>query len=452
MALIYLANIEAERDGVRTDRFRSLHFPTGLGLMSGVLALTDHEVRVVDNYVPANTLRQCLDELEHEQPDYILFSGFLGNYQYPFIKKISARLKILCPRAVQIIGGPMASTIPELLLDYGSLDYVVIGEGEETLLELLDALERGGGVSAISGIAFRDENGRALRTTPRVRLRDLTQFPRPRYELFDMSSYVGFLKQSGRCWEISTSRGCYADCKYCKLTFGKKITFRPVDHVIDEMRFIKTNFGIDRFNFVDDNFLNSVRQVEEMVEALQATPDRYQFRFQGRADRINGHLAERLQSAGCFDISYGLESGSQKVIDYMGKRLDVVKAEQNVREVLDTGLDVHATFIVGMPIETEETIAETTSYIRRIGLPTANAGILTPFPDTEVYRLCKEQGLISDDDTYCDDLGIAYDDVYVNMTTYSDDTLRRWRDDINSVAPRDQKAYSSISELSANLG
>jgi len=263
-------------------------------------------------------------------------------------------------------------------------------------------------------------------------MKDLSKYPLPDYELFDMASYVEYLKEFDRCWEISTSRGCYARCSYCKLTFGNKITFRQVDHVVAEMSLIKKQFRIDRFNFVDDNFLNSPRQVDEMADGLRQCSDNFQFRFQGRADRINKNLAKTLKDVGCFDISYGLESGSQKIIDDMGKSLDVKKDEENLKSVVDdSGLNVHATFIIGMPLENDETIAETKNYIRRIGLPNFSAGILTPFPDTQIYKHAKDQGLIEDDNIYCDNLGTVYDDVYVNLTQFDNERIRDWRNEIN---------------------
>ena len=447
MALIYLANLQGDSaSDQRKDRYRTLHFPMGLGLVSGVLGTTDHAVRVVDNYLPGVSFAQELGELERAQPDYILFSGFLGNLQYGFFKKACRRIRQACPNSVQICGGPMATTIPELLLTHSELDFIVIGEGEETILDLIDALERGRSPDGVPGIALRRPDRTPARTPPRMRMKDLTRFPYANYDLFDIDAYVTYLQASGRCWEISTSRGCYARCTYCKLTFGNKITFRPVDHIVAEMKMIKRRFGIDRFNFVDDNFLNSVRQVEELAAGLRGCGDKFRFRFQGRADRIDGRLARVMRDVGCFDISYGLESGSQMVIDYMGKVLDVAKAEENLKAVLDQGLDMHATFIVGMPVETHATIEQTKDYIRRIGLPNANAGILTPLPDTAIYKMAKELGLIVDDDVYCEALGVAYEDVYVNMTRYSDDQIRQWHAEINDVVPRDQQAYLSAEE------
>lgn len=448
MALIYLANLEGKPDKPRADKFRTLHFPTGLGLMSGVLSNTDHEVRVVDNYVPDFTYEQALVELERNQPDYILFSGFLGNLQYGFVKKASRRIKELCPKSTLIIGGPMAAAIPEMLIRFATFDYVVIGEGEETLLDLLDALERGRSPDTVHGICYAPPNGEPRRTPVRHRMKDLTAHPFPRYELFDMDAYVSYLKRTGRSWEISTSRGCYARCSYCKLTFGSKITFRPVDHVVEEMAMIKRRFGVEKFNFVDDNFLNSVRQVEEMVAALHRSEEKFQFRFQGRADRIDGRLARLMKGAGCFDISYGLESGSQKILDDMKKTLDVKRAAKNLMEVLDSGIDMHATFIVGMPPEDEGTIAATKDFIRDVGVPNVSAGILTPFPDTVIYELAKSRGLIADDDAYCESLRVVYDDVYVNLTSFPDQQLRDWRRELNALGQH-RAVYTSVEELVA---
>jgi anaerobic magnesium-protoporphyrin IX monomethyl ester cyclase len=434
VASIYLFNLESPIISSCDNKWKTRHFPAGLGLIAGVLRYENHKIRVLDNYVTNFDIENIVDEVKKYRPDFLLFTGFLGNYQYGFLKNISQHLRQLCPHAIQIMGGPMATTIPELILNKFALNYVVLGEGEETILDLLDALLRGRPPSEVKGIGFRDKDGQIIITNKRPRIKDLSKMPLPPYELFDMGYYIDYLKETGRCWELSASRGCIGRCTFCKLTFGKELSFRPIENIIEEMRFIKHRYGIDRFNFVDDNFLNVGKKVEEFISALKSCNDKFRFRFQGRIDKVDRTLAKRLREVGCLGISFGLESGSDKILTNIRKRYDVKQAEENLKAVLDEGLEVHTTFIVGTPLEDESTIEDTKQFINRIGLPHVSAGILTPFPGTEVYSLAISRGLIADEENYCENLGVVYEDVYVNLTQYPDETLIRWRDEINKLA------------------
>jgi anaerobic magnesium-protoporphyrin IX monomethyl ester cyclase len=423
---------------------KTLHFPMGLGLiLAAIRSKTDFNLSVLDNYVPGLSFEDILEKIRADSPTYILLSGFLGNYQYRFIVNAINRLKEVSPSSVVIIGGPMASCIPKLLIEKTFVDFVVIGEGEATIVDLLLKLDSGDSVESCEGIAFRSANGATTVTPARARIKELDEYPYPAYDLFQMTHYTEYIRKTGRCWEISNSRGCYAKCGYCRLTFGQKITFRPYDHILNEVRYIIENYGIHRFNFVDDNFLNSPRQVLEFVDALKAFEYDIQFRFQGRADKLTPELAKLLIDVGCFDISIGMESGSQRILDDMQKYLNVEKAAENIRGVLSLGVSIHATFIVGMPEEDFSTIKDTIDFIKYTNLPFVSTGILTPFPDTRIYTLAKERGLIPDDHRYCLELGRVYEIPYVNLTKFSDEQLIAWRDEIDSCSKRTSMVLDS---------
>jgi len=438
MSSVHLFNLKSHAYCAPSEKWRAVHFPIGLSLIAGVLKEKNFNIRVFDNYSDKLPIKDLLTEVEKSQPDYLMFTGFLGNQQYGFLKDISHRLSELCPRSLQIFGGPMATTIPAILLKNYAVDYVVIGEGEETILDLLNALARGRALAEVKGIAFRDDQGEVIITDKRPRIRDFSTMPRPPYELFDMGYYMEYLRQTGRCWELTASRGCIGHCTYCKLVFGRELSFRPIEQIIDDMRFMKQQYGIDRFNFVDDNFLNVDKKVDEFISAMKLSKDKFKFRFQGRVDKVDRAMARKLREIGCFGISFGLESGSDKILTNIRKRYDIKKAEENLKAVLDEGLEVHATFIVGTPLEDESTIEATKQFIRRVGLPNVDAMILAPFPGTEVYRLAVQRGLIKDEDAYCEQLGTDTDNVFetvmINLTQYPDETLIRWRDEINKLS------------------
>lgn len=448
MRKVYVLNIEENiqtgEQSINAGKFKTLHFPMGLGLIVSALKTTNkYAIHIYDNYIPGTSYAEIIEAVKTGKPEYVLLSGFLGNFQYTFMKKAINDLKKASPSTNVIMGGPMASCIPELLIDKTNIDYVVVGEGEETAIELLRHIDEGIPVKECQGIVYRDEDGKPAKSLPRARIKDLSTYPHPPYEMFNVQPYIDYVKSSGRCWEVSTSRGCYAKCGYCRLTFGQKISFRSYDHVLAELRYIVENFGINRFNFVDDNFLNSPRQVLEFVEALKEFEHKIQFRFQARADKLTPALAVALRDVGCFDISMGLESGSQRILNEMQKSLDVKKAAENIRGVLAAGISIHATFIVGMPGETTESMTETLDYIKYTNLPYVAAGILTPFPDTRIYTLAKERKLILDDDKYCSELGRVYEFPYVNLTEYSDNQLLEWRDSIDALSNQNNMVLDS---------
>ncbi len=437
---------EGSQGSVNTAKFsgKTLHFPMGLGLvLAAIKSRTDFDISVMDNYILGTSYEDVLERVKATHPDIILLTSFLGNYQYGFIKSAINSFKSISPASVVIIGGPMASCIPDLLLEKSLVDFVVIGEGEATIVDLLVRLREERSLDDCQGIAYRGQDGKPVITASRPRIKQLGEFPHPAYELFDTRQYAEYVKLTGRCWEMSTSRGCYAKCTYCRLTFGSKISFRPYDHILNEMRFIIENYKINRFNFVDDNFLNSARQVHEFVDALACFEHPIQFRFQGRADKLTPSLARMLVNVGCFDISMGIESGSQRILDSMKKCLDISVAAKNIKGILELGVTVHATFIVGMPDENSESIASTCDFIKYTGLPFVATGILTPFPDTELYTLAKERRLIVDDDAYCMSMGRVYDYPYVNLTNYSNDQLIEWRDMIDSLSSQSAMVLDS---------
>lgn len=433
-------------DTVNAAKFsgKTLHFPMGLGLvLAAIKSRTDFQISVLDNYIPDVSFEEILTKIELAPPDFVLLSSFLGNYQYGFIKEAIRRFKALAPKTTVIIGGPMASCIPRLLIEKTPVDFVVIGEGEATSVDLLLKLSNGDPIEMCAGIAYRGADGLAVITPSRPRIKTLSELPHPAYELFQMSHYVDYIKATGRCWEMSNSRGCYAKCGYCRLTFGSKITFRSYDHILAEIRYVIEKYDINRFNFVDDNFLNSSRQVHEFVGALKTFEHPIKFRFQARADKLTPELAQLLIDVGCFDISMGLESGSQRILDDMQKNLNVAIAAENIRGILAKGISIHSTFIVGMPNEDFSSIKSTIDFIRSTKLPYVSAGILTPFPDTEIYTLAKARDLIVDDDLYCSSLGRVYEHPYVNLTRFSNEQLIAWRDEIDSCSGRTSMVLDS---------
>lgn len=415
------------------EKMRHLHFPLGLAIIAGQIRhkRTD-ELLVIDNYV-----REILDDdvfqcIEDYEIDCILLSMFLGNYQYRYLKKFINDIALRFPQVSVIVGGPLASTVSDLLLENTTIAsgklVCVIGEGEDTIIDLLSAIEAKGSLSKVKGIAYKDTE--VVVTEARPRIRDLDGYPPLAYDLFETRVYVDYVEKTNRCWELIASRGCFGSCVFCKRVFGSKISMRSASSVVQEMVRFYEEYGVSRFNFVDDNFLNHETQVRDFVSALQSTDMKFRWRFQGRADRFSPQLANALVDVGLYDVSFGLESGSPQILDEMKKLLDLKKASSNLKYCTQI-VDTHGNFIVGMPGESHDTVECTLQFIHETGIKYASAGILTIFPGTPLHAQVKRQGLITDEDAYCDSLGPVYTKPYINLTSYSDEQLLHWRDQVN---------------------
>jgi anaerobic magnesium-protoporphyrin IX monomethyl ester cyclase len=415
------------------ENMKHLQFPTGLAIIAAeIKKARSDDLFIIDNYLSSFTDNEICDFISDHQVDCVLLSMYLGNYQYRYLKRLINNIAIAFPFCKVIIGGPMATTIPHLLLENtvaaDEQVIAVIGEGEATIVDLLACIEAKDDLTRVKGIALRKNNTIVI-SSFRPRLMDLDEHPYPDYELFETQKYVDYVKKTNRCWEISTSRGCFGECAYCKLVFGRKITMRSPQSVINEMTSFNKKYGISRFNFVDDNFLNNEEHAINYYNVLKLCDVNFLWRFQGRADRFSPKMAQKLVDVGLYDVSFGLESGAEVILKEMNKKLDLDRAKENLKS-LPGILNTHASFVVGMPSESYTTIDQTIKFIHEIGLKNVTAGILTIFPDTHLYELSKTMGLIENEDLYCDNLGPVYTYPYVNLTSYSNEQLLQWASEI----------------------
>ncbi|GAA5262990.1 B12-binding domain-containing radical SAM protein [Methanocalculus sp. MC3] len=413
------------------ENMNHLQFPTGLAIIAAeIYQKRNDELYVIDNYISNANDSDILKFIEVNNIDVILLSAYLGNYQYRFLKKFVNEISSDEVNCKIIIGGPLASTVPKTLLEnISSKDeevILVIGEGEKTIIDLLNNIDSKGDLSNVNGIGFI-KNKKYIQTRPQERIMRLDEHPYPAYDLFNISKYVSYVKETNRCWELCTSRGCYGRCVYCKRVFGNSISMKSPEYIVKEMEDFFIRYGIKRFNFVDDNFLNSTKQINDFYNSLKNSEYDFVWRFQGRADRFTPALANKLVEVGLYDVSFGIESGSPTILKEMNKKIDIEIAKKNLLN-LPKNLDTHASFIIGMPSESHKTIEQTVKFIEDTRIKNINAGILTVFPGTPLYEKVRKLGIIMDEDDYCNRLGPVYVKPYINLTSYSDHQLLLWQD------------------------
>jgi radical SAM superfamily enzyme YgiQ (UPF0313 family) len=368
--------------------------PLGLAYLGSMLR-EEHEVRIIDGLTLNYGAEELTREFKRYEPDVVGITATTPAIYDAY--EVAGLAKELNPNVKTVIGGPHVTfTAKETLEECPALDVVVRNEGELTAKELLDAFERGMPVKNISGISFRDGEG-IKETEGRPFIKNLDEIPFPAYELLPMSEYKMGNHGYGM---MMTSRGCPFNCIFCASSTlcGKRWRARSAENVLEELRMLNNEFGAREIEFMDDTFTLSKRRAEEicdlMIKEKKGGGMDISWSCSTHANTIDRELAAKLKEAGCHDVYIGAESGSQRILDFIGKATSLEKVRKAVATVKKTGLNVLASFIIGVPGETVRTIKETIKFAKRLNPTYAQFTLCTPFPGTALFKFAKEKGLL----------------------------------------------------------
>ena len=274
-----------------------------------------------------------------------------------------------------------------------------MGEGEETIVELTDYLNKNNqNIDDIKGIVYRDSNNGKLKTTEkRPLIKDLDSIPFPARHLVPFTDYGATQDQTGG---IITSRGCVYNCNYCSssLIMGKKFRSRSPNNVVDEIEELIDKYHINDIGFMDDTFMLNKSRASEIADEIKARDLDISFVASSRVDRVDKDLLENLKSSGLKTIYYGVESGSQRILDLMKKGITIKNVEDAVKVAKDVNLDVLTSFILGYPGETEADMNKTIDFSTKLDSDYCQYSILTPFPGTPIYDDLIKKDLIDNDE------------------------------------------------------
>lgn len=284
------------------------------------------------------------------------------------VQSTSRELKQRLPGVYLVLGGAQASAAPRQCLDAcPELDAVVVGEGEETLVDLARALERGERNPVIPGMISR---GRPTGFRPRPLITDLDRLPFPDWSLYDYAGYEPVfshrLGEPAHLFQVQASRGCPNQCSFCFNIFGDSWRLKSPARVAAEVFHNAERHGARHFEFMDPVMPSGQRWFTSLCQALEAgqTRGRIAWGFQTRADRSSGELYQTAANAGCERVLFGLESGSQAILNRMGKGIDLADSWAAVEAAVKAGLKVQATLIIGHPGETRETLDMTREMVQ----------------------------------------------------------------------------------------
>lgn len=408
----------------RMTPFEPYDFPLGIAYISAVLKKEGHNVWGLDLnhyfYLDDTGLRKVIGRTIKENAiDAVCIGGLSAHYKQ--IKMIIDSVCFTSPGIITVLGGGIISSNPKLVYESLDVDYGVVGEGELTILELAKCLTDGRNLEGVCGVVYRDAKGKAVVTEPREPIEDLDSLPLPDYETFNIDHYLTlqvpmgylirsmFIRDNPRMMGIATSRSCPFNCTFCFHPLGRKYRQRTMDHVFKEIDYLVNRYQINTLGIIDELFSYNPERVKEFCARIKKYG--ISWMCQLRVSDVNEEMLEMMKDSGCYQISYGLESMSQEVLNSMKKRITREQIEKALELTYKMQINIQGNFIFGDRAETLQSVRETLEWWIKNRKYRVNLSHVIAFPGTELYRYAVETGRIKNEVKFLED-GCPY----INLT------------------------------------
>ena len=416
-------------------------FPLGLGYIAAVLLQEGYEVDVWD----INGFRFNKEEVERKIQqanfDIVGIGGIITTYKY--IKWLVALLRKYHPNKKIIVGGSVGSSIPKIMLKNNPVDIICLGEGEDTIKELAQCLRNKENLSKVKGIWYKDDRGDIFNTDMRTAIKDLDELSLPAWDLFPMDIYIknpiGAINKNkwvdgaadetiSLSMNLSATRGCPYKCIYCYHDFmGHRYRHRSAANVVNEIRILYEKYKINYFHFIDDEFALKKDFVYEFCRLIkifrEEVGEDITWGCTARVNLVTEDLIITMKEAGCIMLGYGIETGSQIMLDLIKKQVTVDQAKRAIRLTKKHIGWVSCSLMIGYPGETRETLQETIDFCKELDLAPQTIFFLTPYPGTELYELALKQNRIKNEEEYILNLGEQGEKMRINFTDFPDEEL-----------------------------
>jgi radical SAM superfamily enzyme YgiQ (UPF0313 family) len=364
--------------------------PLGLAYIASVLK-QNHEVKIIDS----NILNYAIEDVERRlrsfNPDVVGITSVTPSiYEAYKVAEIAKKVREDCK---VILGGPHATFMPRQTMEECKyIDIIVRGEGEETIKELIKNIEKGTPLNEVKGITFREKN-KIIDTEPRPFIKNIDDIPFPSRDLLPIHLY----KFNGvKYTTMLTSRGCPFKCSFCSSSrlFGGYWRGRSPENVLEEMKIIYEEYGIKNIEFIDDTFTLNQERAEKICNEIIKQGWDISWGASSRVDTLSKKLVEKMKKAGCWIVYLGIESGSQEILNAIGKGITLEQVKKAVKILKDVGIQVLGSFIIGFIQDTKKTIKETIKFAKNLNLDYAQFSILTPYPGTPIFYYAKKNNML----------------------------------------------------------
>ncbi len=372
--------------------------------------LKEFNLQILDANAENLTEDETSARLREIKADMFLVSGISVEYYMQYDKSFELA-KNANRDCITVFGGIYPTLMPEENLRNNNIDYVFMGHAEDRLsdfLKLVLAKDKPA-MKKLPGIGFRDEAGTFIINPVTSFISDVKHLSKPDYSLLDVKAYITYKSQDvlsntseGANLPIVTSIGCPYNCSFCasRTVSGRKIVYRPVEDVLEEIEFFINEYGVNNITIIDENFMANRKRVEAVLNAFIDRKYNVKWQMANVAVwHLDDELLELMHKSGCTAISPSVESGSPRVLrDVIRKPLLILeKIPGIVAKCKELGIDVIAHFVIGMPGETWEEIRQTFRYAESLDVDLAIFHIATPYPRTELYELAVKNNLLPAD-------------------------------------------------------
>ncbi|MFO8058375.1 MAG: radical SAM protein [bacterium] len=426
-------------------------FPLGLGHLAAVLE-KDYEVKLLDSALQGfdneveqeNGLNcygltddQYIKAIADFAPDVVGVSCLFSSLQKQALR-VADLAKQTNPHIITVMGGPHASALPGIVMRHPSLDFAVIGEGEQPLLGLLERLRQGKEPADLDGIAYRKDG--EIKTNPALNLtEDLDSLPFPAWHLLDMETYFNIgsvqgLRMDGtkkrlRLLQIATSRGCPFSCTYCgkSAVWGDGIRFMSPRRVMELLELAVEKYSVERIAFQDDNLTVNKKRAHELFQLMagRQLPLTWEAHNGLAFSTLDESILDAMKESGCVSFTGAVESGSPQVLKKVKKKVDLERAIELADYARKIGLDVRAFYIIGFPGETAAQIEATREHMRRMQASVSALALYTPLPGSLLYQELESQGVLDSNNLDFEKLSFGAFDMQLSEVTV--DELHRIR-------------------------
>lgn len=378
--------------------------PLGLAYIAAVLRENGHAVQIIDRDLLLRKNNLDFEKADRDTEELITkfdsnvvgFSATTPNVSD--VNTFSMNFKRKFPDIKTVIGGPHCTGEPILTLEMcGGIDVVVRGEGEMTMLDIANNVD----MERIDGITYRKDDGTIVSNPDRQLIESIDSLPSPARDILDMQYYTRpsrYISRnlSLRTTHIFTARGCPYNCHYCAgpLIGRRKVRYHSSQRVVTEIEYLINKYAVEAIYFAEDMFLSSKKRAMEMLTLFKdhGIHKKIVWIAQISTKVAEPELLSLMKDAGCAQVEYGFESGSQRILDLMNKRTNVERNLVVAQMTKNNGLRFQGNFIVGYPGETEDDFNKTVSFIRKARPNTVSLNLFMPLPGTQIYKALKEKG------------------------------------------------------------